>query len=319
MMRDMLESQLAATERRCRGFGTILAVQDTTVLDYGGLGNSIGGGRGGKKIAAHVSLAVGGGRSLGLLGIEDDFRAAVTKGSADQLWLRGLAKAQQLGRACPDSRVISVCDREGDFWDMYATQASNPEAAGLVVRTCASKRHQVIAEGESCDLNSHMTRQEPVGWQTIDIPARARIVAGRGKMARARRPKRTVKLQLRVARIVLKAPGRRRKTLPLLAVLASEPTTPPKGAKRLHWLLLSTDGTADRSGAELVLERYAGTWTIEEYFKALKRAARSKDRFLDVSDNLRQRLLTDAVMSWRIFEMQRAAKEEPDRLALDFF
>jgi len=326
MMIDIWEEHFSATELRCRHCRTILAVQDTTVVDYSGLTISTRGERSGRKIPAHVSLAVGGGRSLGLLKIENDFRAAVPTGSkrrrmesARLRWLRGLDWAQQLGRACPDSRIISVCAREGDFWDMYATQASNPEAAGLVVRTCASKRHQVIAEGESCDLNSHMTRQEPVGWQTIDIPARARIVAGRGKMARARRPKRTVKLQLRVARIVLKAPGRRRKTLPLLAVLASEPTTPPKGAKRLHWLLLSTDGTADRSGAELVLERYAGTWAIEEYFRAFKRAARSKNRFFGEPDDLRKCLTNDALFSWRIFDILRAAKDEPDRLALDFF
>ena len=144
-MDDILESHRAATVRRCRGKDTVLAVQDTTMLDWSGLKGStggladLGGGLGSRGIPAYVTLAVSASdRGLGVLGINAGFRAGDTVKAAEsetRHWLDGLELAQRVGRACPGTRVISVCDREGDIWEMFEAQARDPEAgAGLLVR-----------------------------------------------------------------------------------------------------------------------------------------------------------------------------------------
>ena len=352
-MDDILESHRAATVARCRGQPTVLAVQDTTMLNYSGLGDATGGlapigggGAGSVGIPAHATLAVSGaGRGLGLIGIDADFRPGTTEkvdrrrsepqetcanvgdGTApsepnepeSRRWLRSLGLAQQLGRACPGTRVVSVCDREGDIWGMFAAQAEDPEAAGLLVRACASKRRKAADGDQFTDIGQYMDRQPAVGRRSVTIAARGGQRATRGRKAVRARPKRVAEMQLRIARLDIKAPGDSRDTLPLVAVLASETTTPPKGHKPLRWLLLSSDGQPDRHWAERILNRYEGRWAIEEYFKTLKQATRIEDRRLDEADDLRRCLAFDAVIAWRVFDIHKAARAEPERPALDFF
>ena len=353
-MDDILESHRAATAQRIRGESVVLAIQDTTMLDYSGLKGSTGGlatlgggGSGSRGIPAHVTLAVSAsGRALGVLGIDAGFRRGDTvradrrrrrpdappgeaEGEADapaesgeesesRRWTEGLELAQRAGRASPGARVISVCDREGDIWEMFELQAREPEAAGLLVRSCASNRRSVIAGGARRCLREHMAAQPVIGRRSVAVRARGGIAGSRGRKARKARPARTAEIELRAARVGLKAPGGSLRTLPLTAVLASETTAPPKGCEPVSWLLLSSDGEPDPQGAGTIVDRYAARWAVEEYFKTLKQGTRTEDRRLDEADDLRKCLAFDAVLAWRVFDIQRAAKAEPARPALDF-
>ncbi len=352
-MDDIIESHRMATLQRCRAETEVLAIQDTTMLDFSGLKGSTGGlaklgggGSGSVGIPAHVTLAVSAsGRGLWVLAIDASFREGVTVkadrrrggtgraepepdraaetetpdgGSESRRWLEGLALAQEVGRTSPGTRVITVCDREGDIWDMFEAQAEDPAAAGLLVRSSASTRRSVIAGGEVVDLMEHVSGLPAVGTRTVHVAARGGITGSRGRKAVRARPARTAETEIRVARVELKAPGRSRQTLPVTAVLASETTTPPKGGRRLSWLLLSSDAKPDLQGAIDTVRRYEARWTIEEYFKTLKQCTRIEDRQLDEADDLRCCLAFDAVTAWRVFDIQRAAKAEPDRPALDF-
>ena len=353
-MDDILESHRAATVQRCRDETTVLAVQAATMLDFSGLKGSTGGlaplgggGSGSVGVPAHATLAVSAsGRGLGVLGIDADFRSGITR-KADRRrakdgaappeappeaegadgerlcesvrWLESFALAQRVGRSSPGTRVVSVCDREGDMWSLFEAQAEDPEAAGLLVRSCASTSRSVVAGGKVADLREHMAGLPAVGRRGVRIAARGGMNGSRGRKAKKPRPARTAETELRAAMVELKAPGRSRRTLPLLAVLASETTTPPGGEEPLNWLLLSSDGTPDPEGAVEILRRYEARWTIEEFFKTLKQATRIEDRRLDEADDLRRCLAFDAVLAWRVFDIQRAAKAEPDRPALDFF
>ena len=111
---------------------------------------------------------------------------------------------------------------------------------------------------------------------------------------------------------------RSRRTLPVTAVLASERKAPGSSGRPLHWLLLSTDAAPDIQGAQETVSRYEARWSIEEYNKVLKQGTRIEDRRLGGADDLRRCLAFDAVIAWRVFDIQRAAKAEPDRPALDF-
>ena len=65
------------------------------------------------------------GRPLGLYNLNADFRATEEDKAADSgrdtesiRWLEGMQRARELQDACPDTQVITVCDREGDTWEM---------------------------------------------------------------------------------------------------------------------------------------------------------------------------------------------------------
>ena len=218
-------------------------------------------------------------------------------------WERGYERAQELARACPATRVVTVCDREGDIWALLATAAS--QGAGLVVRAShAAQRRVVLETGEEQDLWEHVAALPRLAGKTVEI------VACGGKRAQ---PGRKAKLDLRAARVRLAPPRkpRSRETVNMLAASATEPD-PPAGKEPLNWLLLTTEESADTETAQTVVTWYERRWTIEEYFKVLKTGARIEDRRLDHADDLRKCLAFDAITACHVFDLERRARDKPD-------
>ena len=90
----------------------------------------------------HAGLALAeGGRALGVYWLRPWARLEALKsipqrirGKESKRWMEGLEQAVELGRACPCTRVITVCDQEGDIFPLLRRQAGRPQAAGLLVR-----------------------------------------------------------------------------------------------------------------------------------------------------------------------------------------
>ncbi|MCY4265612.1 MAG: hypothetical protein OXE78_12275, partial [Gammaproteobacteria bacterium] len=55
------------------------------------------------------------------------------------------------------TRVVTVCDREGDIWDLFERQHALSDQVGLLVRSNGARQRQVILEdGRSVPLRAHM-------------------------------------------------------------------------------------------------------------------------------------------------------------------
>ena len=91
---------------------------------------------------------------------------------------------------------------------------------------------------------------------------------------------------------------------------------PPANVKSpLNWFLLCTEGGADFDSAVRICQWYEARWGIEEYFRALKTGCQVEARQFDDVADLMKCLAFDAITAWRVFDLQRMAKAEPDRLA----
>ena len=131
----------------------MLAVQDTTALHYDGLSRTSGldeldgGGKGTSGILAHFGVAVNAvGRPLGMYTVDMNIRQDVDQDSIRRV--NGLERVQELARACPKSRVVTVCDREGDFWELISHAAETGSA--LLVRARRGKSPGGAALGRRC-------------------------------------------------------------------------------------------------------------------------------------------------------------------------
>ena len=227
--------------------------------------------------------------------------------------MRMLGRAGELAAACPGTRVITVCDREGDFWDLLAHAAGGGNA--LLVRASRGAKQSVRTEdGREC-LWEHVAGLAPVSVATLTIPA-----AG-GPRAREQRDAR---LEIRAARIELMPPGwdRGAEPLPMFAVSATEAEA-EDGDEPLHWLLLTTEfpaeGEADSFHASTVLDWYRTRWTIETWFRTLKTGSRIKSRRLDEADDLRKCLAFDAVTACHVADLAHLARERPETPATEVF
>ena len=320
-MDHILDSHVEQTVERCGVERFVLAVQDTTTLNYddlsktSGLDDLGGGGKGTSGILAHFGVAVNAvGRPLGIYTADTDFRQAEDKDSVR--WVDGLERAQELARACPDTRVVTVCDREGDFWDLIS-RARDIGAALLVRASRGTQRRVALASGGDANLWDHVLGTDPVGRRTIEVPA----CGGPN-----RRKGRTAKLTLRCTPVDLLPPKDRGDEPPrrMIAVSALEENPPRRpslpasktGKKKknqpLHWMLLTTEGQGDLDTARTVLRWYELRWRIERFFHALKVGTRIEDRRLDEADDLRKCLAFDAITAFRVWDLSLLARERPD-------
>ncbi len=313
-MDHILEGHQEAMVERCRVQRLILAVQDTTFLDDNGLEATEdlvdigGGGSGALGIAAHAGVAfTEGGCALGLFHLDADFRRPPEHEAEDKesrRWLDGYDRAVELAGACPSTRVLVICDREGDTWDLLARDASHE--VGLLVRVRRSIRRRVVTETGAQDLWDHMADEPCIAVKRTDIAA----CGGPGR----RKARTDVRLEDRAARVDLAAPGSKPRGTPPLSMMAVHVTepAPPAGRDPFDWMLLTTEGDVTAADALKTVSFYEKRWAIEEYFKALKVGTRIEDRRLDQADDLRKCLAFDAITACRVMTVERLARSEPD-------
>ncbi len=231
--------------------------------------------------------------------MDADFRRAEGKDSGR--WVAGLRRRQALSAACPQSRVVNICDREGDFRALL--DAARQSGAELLVRASRSApRHVLLPEDSSGCLWLHMGGQPVLGHRKIRLAASGGV---------RRRKTRTVRLALRAAYVDLKPPVKvGGPPLRMLAVSAREVR---RRKQKLSWLLLTTGrSSADIETAIEVVRFYKLRWRIERFFHALKVGTRIEDRRLDDADDLGKCLAFDAITAFRVWDLSLLAPEKPD-------
>ena len=327
--RDILQPHREALLERVQQEATVLLVQDTTTLNYTNLQGSTSGlgplkERANRARGLFVHAAVGfteGGRPLGVSGLErwarPEQEPAGERDKESRRWLRGLQQGQELGRCSPQTRVVVVGDRESDMFALFERQAERPEQAGLLVRVHLGRQRKV--QVWDAGFESEMIR--PLEAQPDFEPA---LVRGRkveidsqgGQRARARR---TALTEISIGQVDLLPPqGRAGSAAPLRVWLVRvlEPD-PPAGEPALEWLLLSSEGERTAQWAERIVGWYEQRWAIEEYFRLLKMGTRIEDRRLRDAAALGKCLVFDAITAWRVFSLERYARDAPQTAAAE--
>jgi len=314
-MQTLLRPHIESTIQRLRSQSVILAVQDTTTLNYTahppeGVGpintsrdKAVG-------LLLHDTMAfTPEGTPLGLLNVQcwaRDPEEAGKRYRRKELpieekesfkWLvsyRAVAEAQKL---CPDTMLVSVGDREADIYELFSEALQDPRNPRLLVRAERTRQRKVEQEG----LWRRMSGEPVAGWLKVRVPRRGS------------RPARTAKLQVRYAQVVLRPP----KDSPLppvsvWAVYAREVGYSAEVKEPIDWMLLTTVKTESFGEACERLTWYSRRWGIEVYHRTMKSGCRILDRRLDDADSLEACLAIDLVVAWRIYYLTKVGRERPE-------
>jgi hypothetical protein len=312
----ILASHGQQTLERVRGAPRVLAVQDTTELDYSrhrattGLG-AIGNGYG-RGLLVHTTLALTpDGVPQGVLAQETWTRDPAQTGQKhrrkqrpaaekeSQKWLRGLAALNALAARCPQTPFLSVADREADVYELFcAERAANVQ---LLVR--ASQDRRVADADETVGRLRATLRAQEAATVTVAVPRHGA------------QPARTALVALRWAPLTLQPPAHRTaEHLPAVAVgavWAHEEQQPP-GAEALDWLLLTTLPVPDQAAAEQVLADYGCRFVIETWHKTLKTGCAIEARQLQSAQALCRGLALYSVIAWRVLYTTLLARATPE-------
>lgn len=313
----LLSAHREATLTRGAESGTVLAIQDTTLLDFSshlamnGLGPF---GTGGRLQGLHVHsvLAVTAmGVPLGLLyqqawarqqgttGLRHQRRARETADKESQRWLTALQATQD--RVPATMQVVTIADREADIFDLFALP--RPPHSDLLIRAAHDRR---VGRDPTARLWETVRAAPVVGDVHLTVPRQAK------------RPEREAKLTLRVAAVELQPPRARQHDhalapIPVTAVLAEE-TAPPANQPPLCWLLLTTLPVPDAAAARQCLNWYRHRWVIERFHYVLKSGCQLERLQLQTAARMERALATLSIVAWRLLwaiEQARATPEAP--------
>jgi hypothetical protein len=313
-----LHSHYEATLDRLRGEKIVLAIQDTTSLNYathpatenlGPIDNRPDKGLG---LLLHDTLAFSpAGIPLGLIDVQcwardgEDFgkkrrrHELPVEQKESHKWLVSFRKMVQAQRRYPQSTFISIGDREADIYELFelALRESFSRKTQLLVR---AKHDRRLAEDQG-HLWEMLTRREVSGIQEVRIPRRGN------------RPARVARLEVHFAQVNLRPPPRK-KNLPDLtvwAVLARE-ISPPEGVDSIEWILLTTMEVTTFEQAVEKLSWYTVRWGIEVYHRTLKSGCKIEERQLGTADRIETCLAIDMVVAWRIVYLTRLGRDTPE-------
>ena len=233
-----------------------------------------------------------------------------------------------MSRSLDGVRVVSVVDREADFFALFAEQRTSPEVE-LLVRAkqdrVLKRKTRAKAAGKSGDRNPEQKRTLFGRLRSAPVRARmllevkrqsARIKASK-QAARPRRLARVAPMELRYETLTIPAPRGTSAGIPSvrLSVVHARETTAPAQGKRLEWFLLTTWPVTDAETAQRLLRWYGLRWRVEDYFRVLKTGCRVQQIQHHSAERLKRAIAIHAVIAWRIMLMTLLGREDPDRAA----
>jgi hypothetical protein len=315
-MDKLLRAHTQASIERIKDHKVILAVQDTTTLNYTthhsteGLG-PIGKGAGGAiGLVVHDTMAFSEqGVPLGLLDVQCWARDRQDIGKnhrrkqlpieqkESMKWLNSYRAVSEIQQLCPDTMLVSVGDRESDIYELFQQTVVDPGGPKLLIR-CAQSRKRKTSQGYLWDA---VLDQPIAGYQVVHVPRRGCQLA------------RDATLEVRHKQVVLKPP--RRTNYPEITVwmvYAREVDYPSSVKSPLEWMLLTTVSVDSFEQACQRLRWYTRRWGIEVFHRTVKSGCKIEDRQLGTADSLQACLAIDMVVAWRIYNMIKLGREIPD-------
>ena len=326
----ILQSHIDNTFGRAKEFGTILAIQDTSFLNFTDHKKTTGLGiiskyptkssnlNTTKGLAMHTSFAVSlEGLPLGLLDQIIYARKPLPEGKRNTRftpieekesirWLNALNEINEFSNES-QVRVVTVCDREGDFYELF--EQGNRLNAPLLVRAASDR-----------NINKHgaydLKKFEKL-WSTIQSLPNSGIIEVEIP-ARDQKPARKVQLETRFGPITMNPPRQHirklTEVLPDLAlyavnVIEKNPTT---GEEPLEWMLLTDLQITSFEEAKEKVAWYCLRWRIEVFHKILKSGLRVEQCRLQTADRLTRYLTIMSIIAWRIYWLTLIARTNSD-------
>lgn len=313
--KEIQASHLNATEKRGANQRTVLAIQDTTQLDFthhpGTEGLGLLSDESHLGLFYHPTLLLTPEKvPLGIIDQQVWTRPAEDFGKRgqrkkrpisekeSQKWLISLEETAKLQEKMSPVHFINIGDREADVFDLFVK--SRNLRLDILLRAAWNR----CVEHPEKYLWNHMKEVPISGHITITVPRK------KGQ------PHREARLSIRYDKISLKPPKHRRKEKKLKpvtvwAVWAHELNS-PDGIEPISWMLLTTIPVHSfEEGLEKV-QWYSCRWQIETFFKILKSGCRIEEIQLATAERIKRCLILYAIIAWRVLFLTMVSRNIPE-------
>jgi len=326
---NILAPHRVRTVRRMMGQKTVLCVQDGSELNYTNLdkcsdlavlkANQTSAKRCGLNL--HSTLAVApNGLPLGVLKAQclapaaknpNEKRAPPAIPIEEKktfVWIEHHRDLVELAGGLSHTRLIDVCDREADFFELFDEQRQH-SCVDLLIRA----KHNRSISKEPYKLFA--AAREAPEQSRILLPI-MRQSARPKKTKQKKRPARVGRVAEMVIHTVqtqLQPPEYFADKPPIdISVVHAVEENPPADTKAIEWFLLTTIKVSSAADAEQCLRWYALRWRIEDWYRVLKSGCRIGDLAHESAERLRRAIGINLVIAWRIMLMTLMGRETPE-------
>lgn len=329
----VIEPHREACLRRAGGHRRVLAIQDTSELDYTTKKSLGGSGPLGtterRGFFLHCNLVVGEERlPLGIWDCNIYARCDEEHGKAagrkrrpieekeSYRWLTGYRKACELSEELEQSEVVSISDREGDVYEVFAEWQDrlgrDGVAAEWIIR--ANQNRMLAGKDSGSKLFDRAQQGKLLGVVQFEVRDKEQFKKVSGNSVKVHRKGRKVVQEIRVTTVQLKAPARKGERLPPVevCVLSAREKRPPKGQDPIEWKLITSLPVRDLQEAKEVTEMYLARWEIEVFHRVLKSGCRVEELQLKEDGALLPCVALYAIIAWRILYLTHLGRECPD-------
>ena len=301
--------------------GTVLLIQDTTDINLNGHKKTEGLGYCSEHVRGiklHSCIAVSPeGLSFGLLSqsyeTRQEAKSFLTKAEKaarpieEKESFRWIETLRDATSVVPDGvHFVTVCDREGDFYELYA-EAKALET-DFVIR---------VTHDRNSDTNERIAgkirRTGAVGNVTINIPRDSR----RGI------PARQAEMEVAHCRVnVLKPINLQSEELPpklTLNLVRITEINPPNGQPPIEWILATSLPLNSDSDVMTIVQYYVQRWKIERFHYVLKSGCNAEKIQQRTYERIKPVLLIYSVIALFIMTVTYMGRALPDALCNLFF
>ena len=328
-MPAILQPHRERTIQRMKAQKTVLCIQDGSDLNYStlerceGLG-TIGTNQTGKQsggLHLHSTFVVTTeGLPLGVLRAECTAREAKPQKDARSLsaipieekntfsWIAGVRDCMEIKPLMPGTKLVSVMDREADFFEIFDEQRRKSFGVELLIRAYHNRKttgdHKLFDE----------VIQSPVQAQiTVKIPRQSARAKKKHQKARQKRAARVAEVSVRYIRTKLKPPPYFQDMGPIpLWVIHVKEENPPGDEKAIEWFLLTTIDIKTKEDALECIRWYCLRWRIEDWHRVLKSGCGVEGLAHKTAERLKRAIAINLVIAWRIMLMTLMGRETPE-------
>jgi len=315
--RRILKPHQQRTVERMSKHPLVLAVQDTTFLNYSHHPKTKGTGPIGNKkqpqsgFVMHSTLALTpAGMPLGILTQaiwsrpEDkpsktpaECHKEAIEDKESYKWL--VAFRNTLALSPDKTETLTICDREADIYEMFAL--ANDEDAKLLIRSNVDRL--LMSKSEHL-LRAKVKKSPLVNYLKVHIPKSTT------------QPERDAVLSVRYTSVTLKPPWRPNKkklsAVTLNAVFIREDNPPDNVEEPIEWLLLTNCIVDCFEDAIQIVKWYRCRWQIEIFHKVLKSGCAIEKCRLQTDERLFPFIALKSVIAWRLHWMTYVNRHEPE-------
>jgi hypothetical protein len=321
---EVLKTHRRAVMKRLSEQGkTILAIQDTTSLNYANHTKTKGIGYIGDKtlgVNIHSCLAVSEeGLVLGLLdqmsytrkeakdrrGSHDSKKSRDLEEKESYRWVKTLERSRETKEE--GVKVINVCDREGDMYELL--DAAERKGELYLIRIAQNRMTK-----DNNKILDTIREKSCKGKVEIRVP----------RDIRKNLKERGVKLEIRYERFDIKRPKLRKKTKRLkeelgISVIYAKEENVSKGEEGIEWFLMTNEEIGSVEAAYERVYYYTQRWKIERFHYVLKSGCaveKLQERSISKTTLL---VLMYSIIAVSIMNMTYIARIRPEETCTVFF